>query len=109
MSSELFSAVVTAGIFMYVISLKHGSQYILGHVPFIRAPRGNAAEMIAKKLETKIRDAILSASRSQSGVTSLFTQDSTGLSNLQRPRKLPLSLRNSRSSCQVFSAAYFGS
>ncbi|KJA28629.1 hypothetical protein HYPSUDRAFT_34084 [Hypholoma sublateritium FD-334 SS-4] len=72
-SSELFSAVVTAG-----------------HVPFIRAPRGNAAEMIAKKLETKIRDAILSASRSQSGVTSLFTQDSTGLSNLQRPLLLIL-------------------
>ena len=41
--------------------------------------------MIAKKLEQKIRDAILSASRSQSA--SLFSHDSTGLSNLQRPRK----------------------
>ena len=39
--------------------------------------------MIAKKLETKIRDAILSASRSHS--PSLFAQDATGLSNLQRP------------------------
>ncbi|KAF8963915.1 Sly1 vesicle trafficking sec1-like protein [Flammula alnicola] len=61
-----------------------------GHVPFIRAPRGNAAEMIAKKLETKIRDAILSASRSHSGTTTLFAQDSTGLSNLQRPLLLIL-------------------
>ncbi|KAF9556410.1 Sly1 vesicle trafficking sec1-like protein, partial [Agrocybe pediades] len=61
-----------------------------GHVPYIRAPRGNAAEMIAKKLETKIRDAILSAGRSPSATTSLFSQDSTGLSNLQRPLLLIL-------------------
>jgi len=58
-----------------------------GHVPFIRAPRGNAAEMIAKKLETKIRDAILSSGRSHNSSTSLFSPDSTGLSNLQRPRE----------------------
>ena len=56
-----------------------------GHVPIIRAPRGNAAEMIAKKLEQKIRDAILSSARSHS--PSLFAQDASGLSNLQRPRK----------------------
>ena len=43
--------------------------------------------MIAKKLETKIRDAILSASRSHASTTNLFSQDSTGLSTLQRPRK----------------------
>ncbi|KAF5312827.1 hypothetical protein D9619_002714 [Psilocybe cf. subviscida] len=73
-ANGLFSAVATAG-----------------HVPFIRAPRGNAAEMIAKKLETKIRDAVLSASRSHgSSSTSLFSQDSTGLSNLQRPLLLIL-------------------
>ncbi|TFK41945.1 Sly1 vesicle trafficking sec1-like protein [Crucibulum laeve] len=72
-ASGLFSAVAT-----------------LGHVPFIRAPRGNAAEMIAKKLEIKIRDAILSASRSHSSSTSLFSQDATGLSNLQRPLLLIL-------------------
>jgi hypothetical protein len=59
----------------------------IGHVPFIRAPRGNAAEMIAKKLETKIRDALLSASRTHSSTSSLFAQDSTGFSSLQRPRK----------------------
>ncbi|CCL98104.1 uncharacterized protein FIBRA_00098 [Fibroporia radiculosa] len=59
-----------------------------GHVPIIRCPRGNAAEMIAKKLETKVRDAILSAARSHT--TSIFAQDSTGLSNLQRPLLLIL-------------------
>ncbi|PPQ90944.1 hypothetical protein CVT25_008255 [Psilocybe cyanescens] len=73
-ANGLFSAVATAG-----------------HVPFIRAPRGNAAEMIAKKLETKIRDAILSGVRSHgSSSSSLFSQDSTGLSNLQRPLLLIL-------------------
>ncbi|KAJ3731937.1 Sec1-like protein [Lentinula guzmanii] len=60
----------------------------LGHVPFIRAPRGNAAEMVAKKLETQIRDALITASRSHS--SSLFAQDATGLSNLQRPLLLIL-------------------
>ncbi|KAF5392412.1 hypothetical protein D9757_002328 [Collybiopsis confluens] len=60
----------------------------LGHVPFIRAPRGNAAEMVAKKLETKIRDALITASRSHS--SSLFSHDATGLSNLQRPLLLIL-------------------
>ncbi|KAF9535882.1 Sly1 vesicle trafficking sec1-like protein [Crepidotus variabilis] len=72
-ASGLFSAVATAG-----------------YVPFIRAPRGNAAEMIAKKLETKIRDAILSSSRTHNSTTNLFSQDSTGLSTLQRPLLLIL-------------------
>ncbi len=40
--------------------------------------------MIAKKLEQKIRDAVLSSARSHSA--SLFAQDASGLSNLQRPR-----------------------
>ncbi|RDB29480.1 Protein sly1 [Hypsizygus marmoreus] len=75
---------VASGLFSVVATL--------GHVPFIRAPRGNAAEMIAKKLETKIRDAILTASRSHGGPSSssFFAQDSTGLSNLQRPLLLIL-------------------
>lgn len=58
-----------------------------GHVPIIRAPKGNAAEMVAKKLDLKIRDALLSASRAH-GATTLFSQDSSGLSNLQRPRAI---------------------
>lgn len=61
----------------------------VGHVPIIRSPRGNAAEMVAKRLESKIRDAILSASRSHASTSSsLFSQDATGLSNLQRPCQL---------------------
>ncbi|KAF9469754.1 SLY1 protein [Collybia nuda] len=73
-ANGLFSAIVT-----------------MGHVPFIRAPRGNAAEMIAKKLETKIRDAILSSSRSHgTPSSSLFSQDTSGLSTLQRPLLLIL-------------------
>ncbi|KAJ7905303.1 Sly1 vesicle trafficking sec1-like protein [Mycena olivaceomarginata] len=69
-ASGLFSAVAT-----------------IGHVPYIRCPRGNAAEMIAKKLETKIRDALLTASRSHShpNSTALFSQDASGLAGLQRP------------------------
>ncbi|OBZ68599.1 Protein sly1 [Grifola frondosa] len=71
---------VASGLFSVVATM--------GHVPIIRCPRGNAAEMIAKKLETKIRDAILSAARSHA--PSLFAQDATGLSNLQRPLLLIL-------------------
>ncbi|KAI0669779.1 Sec1-like protein [Trametes maxima] len=63
-----------------------------GHVPIIRAPKGNAAEMIAKKLEQKIRDAILSSARSHT--PSLFAQDASGLSNLQRPLVLLILDRN---------------
>ncbi|KAF8140478.1 Sec1-like protein [Boletus edulis] len=72
-ASGIFSAVVTAG-----------------HVPVIRAPKGNAAEMVAKKLDIKIRDALLSSSRPHGSTTSLFSQDSSGLSNLQRPLLLIL-------------------
>ncbi|KZT74968.1 Sec1-like protein [Daedalea quercina L-15889] len=71
---------IASGLFSVVATM--------GHVPIIRSPRGNAAEMIAKKLETKIRDAILSAARSHT--TSIFVQDTTGLSNLQRPLLLIL-------------------
>ncbi|KAG1893585.1 Sec1-like protein [Suillus fuscotomentosus] len=73
LSNGLFSAVVT-----------------MCHVPVIRAPKGNAAEMIAKKLDIKIRDVILSASRTHGATSSLFAQDASGLSNLQRPLLLIL-------------------
>ncbi|KAI0801146.1 Sec1-like protein [Fomes fomentarius] len=66
---------IATGLFSVVVTM--------GHVPIIRAPRGNAAETIAKRLEQKIRDAILSSARSHT--SSLFAQDSSGLSNLQRP------------------------
>ena len=86
-ASGLFSVVATMGKCVHSLCCGIGLNTPIcpGHVPIIRCPRGNAAEMIAKKLETKIRDAILSAARSHT--TSIFAQDSTGLSNLQRPRK----------------------
>ncbi|KAI0639521.1 Sec1-like protein [Trametes polyzona] len=71
---------VASGLFSVVVTM--------GHVPIIRAPRGMAAEMVAKKLEQKIRDAILSSARSHT--PSLFAQDASGLSNLQRPLLLIL-------------------
>ncbi|KAH9950914.1 Sec1-like protein [Amylocystis lapponica] len=71
---------IASGLFSVVATM--------GHVPLIRCPKGNAAEMVAKRLETKIRDAILSAARSHA--TSLFAQDATGLSTLQRPLLLIL-------------------
>jgi hypothetical protein len=42
---------------LLLVSLAHVP---IGAVPFIRAPRGGAAEMIARKLETKIRDHLAS-------------------------------------------------
>ncbi|KAI0308373.1 Sec1-like protein [Multifurca ochricompacta] len=70
---------IASGLFSVVATM--------GQVPIIRAPRGNAAEMIAKKVETKVRDSIITASRSQG--SSLFSQESGGLS-LQRPLLLIL-------------------
>ncbi|KAI9260722.1 Sec1-like protein [Phascolomyces articulosus] len=55
----LFSVIVTMGV-----------------IPIIRCPRGNAAEMIANKLDSKLRDHLMNSR------TNLFS-DST--SNLQRP------------------------
>ena len=60
--------------------------------------------MVAKKLETKIRDALLTASRSHLP-SGLFAQDSTGLSNLQRPRMYPKILISSVCSNR-FSSTY---
>ena len=83
-ANGLFSAIATTGNLTALFPFDHNLlTRRLGHVPFIRAPRGNAAEMIAKKVETKIRDALISSTRSNS---SLFSQDTTGLSTLQRPR-----------------------
>ncbi|KAH9964125.1 Sec1-like protein [Russula dissimulans] len=70
---------IACGLFSVVVTLSQ--------VPIIRAPRGNAAEMIAKKVETKIRDSLIT-SRSQAAP--LFSQESGGLSTLQRPLLLIL-------------------
>ncbi|KAI8141134.1 Sec1-like protein [Fennellomyces sp. T-0311] len=57
--NALFSVVVTMGV-----------------IPIIRCPRGNAAEMIANKLDSKLRDHVMNSR------TNLFSESS---SNLQRP------------------------
>lgn len=66
-ASGLFSAIATTG-----------------QVPYIRCPRGNAAEMVAKKLEQKIRDQLLGSARTGGGV---FAQPDGGLGALTRPGK----------------------
>ncbi|KAF8759007.1 STXBP unc-18 SEC1 family [Rhizoctonia solani] len=69
-ASSLFSVIVT-----------------LGQVPYIRSPRGNAAEMVARKLESKIRDHLHgSGSARSSGGPGLFAQaEGSGLGGLSRP------------------------
>ncbi|KAI8097274.1 Sec1-like protein [Halteromyces radiatus] len=60
--NSLFSVIVTLGV-----------------VPIIRCPRGNAAEMIANKLDSKLRDHVMN-SRSN-----LFSENINNSVNLQRP------------------------
>lgn len=59
--SSLFSVLVTMGV-----------------IPIIRCPRGNAAEMIAQKLDSRLRDHILNSRNN------LFSDTSASL-NFQRP------------------------
>ncbi|KAF9515531.1 hypothetical protein BS47DRAFT_1293696 [Hydnum rufescens UP504] len=47
---------IAAGLFSVIVTQ--------GRVPYIRAPRGNAAEMVARKLELKIRDQLVSGGAS---------------------------------------------
>lgn len=49
-------------------------------VPIIRCPRGNAAEMVARRLDAKLRDHIASTS-------SRNARDAYSVDALQRPRK----------------------
>ena len=58
------------------------SKHQAGQVPIICTPRGNAAEMIAKKVEMKIWDSIIIALHSQ-GSSFLFSQEPSELSSLQ--------------------------
>lgn len=57
--------------------------------PIIRCPRGNAAEMVGRKLETKLRDHLASTSSQRGGGRDAYSSDA--LSSLQRPRKLACS------------------
>lgn len=71
----LFSVIVTMGEYSLLLEL------IAGFIPIIRCPRGNAAEMVARRLETKLRDHV--ATTSQRGGRDGGYGDS--LSSLQRP------------------------
>lgn len=51
----------------------------LGTVPIIRCPRGNAAEMVAKMIEKKLRENVWDARNN------LFESETTGHYNFQRP------------------------
>lgn len=53
---------------------------ILGTVPIIRSPKGNAAEMVARKLDKKLRENLFDARNN------LFISDAqSGNFNFQRP------------------------
>ncbi|KRZ50347.1 Sec1 family domain-containing protein 1, partial [Trichinella nativa] len=69
---EIVNAIVD-GLFSVCVTL--------GAVPYIRCPRGNAAELVAGKLNTKIRDSLLD------GRNSLFTDEGlrSSLYSFQRP------------------------
>ncbi|SAM03181.1 hypothetical protein [Absidia glauca] len=60
--NSLFSVIVTLGI-----------------IPIIRCPKGNAAEMIARKLDGKLRDHVMNSR------TNLFSENANNSVNLQRP------------------------
>ncbi|KAG0167488.1 Vesicle trafficking between the ER and Golgi [Apophysomyces sp. BC1015] len=60
--NSLFSVIVTMGV-----------------IPIIRCPRGNAAEMIANKLDSKLRDHVMNSRNN------LFSESTSSSSALQRP------------------------
>lgn len=76
--NSLFSVIVTMGKCGRVIQTFHVSLMCIhaGVIPIIRCPRGNAAEMIATKLDSKLRDHVMNSR------ANLFSNSS---SNLQRP------------------------
>lgn len=60
--NALFSVIVTMGV-----------------IPIIRCPRGNAAEIIANKLDSKLRDHVMNSR------ANLFSDNNSSSNNLQRP------------------------
>lgn len=67
---------VAKGLFSVIVTM--------GFIPVIRCPRGNAAEMVARQLDKKLRDHL--AASSQRGGRDAYGSD--GLSSLQRPCEL---------------------
>lgn len=78
----LFSVVTTMS--MSRLDVKDGPRLIIlaDMTPIIRCPRGNAAEMVARRLDAKLRDHIASTS-------SRNARDAYSVDALQRPRKFP--------------------
>jgi len=64
---------IARGLFSVIVTM--------GNIPIIRCPRGNAAEMVARKLDAKLRDYITSGTGPRGG-GGLYGD---GLSGLQRP------------------------
>jgi hypothetical protein len=84
---------IARGLFSVIVTMGKYSKFSLdgiiidgtvGFIPIIRCPRGNAAEMVSRKLDAKLRDHIASTT-SQRGGGRDYGVD--GLSSLQRPRK----------------------
>ncbi len=67
---------IARGLFSVVVTM--------GNVPIIRCPRGNAAEMVARKLDSKLRDWITSGTGGRGAQSGLYGES---LSSLQRPRE----------------------
>jgi hypothetical protein len=80
----LFSVIVTY-MTATTPSAGAGSASSASGVPIIRCPRGNAAEMVARKVDAKLRDWISSAAGAS--VTGGMRGGSDGLSSLRRPCK----------------------
>ncbi|KAF8343909.1 Sec1-like protein [Cantharellus anzutake] len=75
---------IAAGLFAVTVTQ--------GQVPYIRAPRGNAAEMVARKLEAKLRDHLFSGTNNMGlrngglqRATNGALDNSLGISPLERP------------------------
>ncbi|KAK4688348.1 sec1 family domain-containing protein 1, partial [Tremellales sp. Uapishka_1] len=64
---------VAKGLFSVIVTM--------GFIPVIRCPRGNAAEMVARRLDAKLRDHIASSTSQRGG----GGYGSDGLSSLPRP------------------------
>ena len=77
---------IARGLFSVVVTM--------GFVPIIRCPRGNAAEMVARRLESRLRDHLASSSNQRGGASRDGAYGSDGLSSLQRPRELSITPYN---------------
>ena len=59
--SGLFSVVVTMGKHLAIEAFQSKAKHCKGTIPIIRSPKGGPAEMIAAKLDRKLRDHILNS------------------------------------------------